>query len=142
MFTAVVAITVLFVGLLAVKGAFGVRVCALCGAVSGTWIGLLGLYHTGYYTNEVVVALLLGQSVVGVLYALRDRVPERFEVFSLPFLLAGTVLAYSLLVLDVLGYAIGAVAAVWLLAVLLYTYRESDRVSTLFDEVVACCRDW
>lgn len=142
MLFAVSLIAVLFVAVLAAKAAVGVRVCALCTAVSGTWVALLFLYHGGYYGNETVIALLLGQSIVGLLYLLRDRVPERHEVFALPFLLTATLLGYALLVVEPLAYSAGVVIATWLVATLLYTYRENERVETAFDEVVACCRDW
>lgn len=142
MLLVVVAIVLLFVGVLALKAAVGVRLCALCTAVAGTWIGLLSLYHAGHYGNETVVALLMGQSVVGLVYALRDRVPERYEVFALPSLLAGTVLGYALLVLEPPVSAAGVVTATWVLAGMLYAYREDERVETAFEQVVACCRDW
>lgn len=142
MLTAVLLIGVLFVGLLAMRDTLGIRVCALCGAVSGTWIVLLGLYHSGAYANETVIALLIGQSIVGGLYAVRARVPDRYHVYLLPSLLTATVLGYTLVVLELLVYAMGVITITWVLGVLLYTTRERERVETLFEVLVACCRDW
>lgn len=142
MLTAAVLLTLTFLGLLIVKSTVGVRLCALCGAVSGTWLVLLGLSYAGQYVNETVIALLLGQSIVGVLYVLRTRLPAQYEVYSFPFVLGGTVLGYVAVTGELLVEASILTAGVWLAAGLLFTYRENDRVATVFDEVVACCRDW
>lgn len=142
MLTAVVLLVVFFVGLLGVKAVSGVRVCALCGAVSGTWVVLLGMYHVGSYANRTVIALLVGQSIVGGFYLVRNRVAEPYEVYSLPAFLTATVLGYTLLVPAVLLEALAVVALTWLAAGILFAYRENQRVEALFDEVVACCRDW
>lgn len=139
---AVLSITALFVVFLSVKSLTDLEICAICASVSGTWVPLLVLYHGGYYGNETVIALLIGQSVVGVFYLLKGNLPDRYNVYSLPFLLTGTVFGYLLLEPELLEYSIGAVVALWTVASLLFVYREDDRVRTVFDEIVACCRDW
>lgn len=142
MFTAVVVLTLSFLGLLVLKSIVDSKLCTLCGAVSGTWLVLLGISYLGQYGNETAVALLLGQSIVGVLYVLRNRLPPEYDVYSFPFVIAGTVLGYVAITGELLIEAGVLTAAVWLVAGLLFTYRENDRVATVFDEVVACCRDW
>lgn len=149
MLTAVVLVVVLFVGLLGMKATRDLQLCALCGAVSGTWITLLALYHGGYYANETVIALLIGQSIVGGYYWLYRRAPGRFAVFTLPFILTATVLGYTVLVPTqvlsdwwTVGVLTGLLASCWLIAGLLYAYRHHSRFETVFDEVIDCCRNW
>lgn len=142
MFDALVLVTLLFVALLFIKRATTLRFCALCTAVSGTWIGLLGLYYSGYYDNETVIALFLGQTIVGTMYLGERNLPDRYSVFTLPYLLTGTVIGYLLLDPGASVYAGGLVLLTWLLAVFLFAYREHERVAVVFDEIIACCRDW
>lgn len=149
MLTAVVIITGLFIGVLLVNAAIGSRLCALCGAVSGTWVTLLVLYHAEYYANLTVIALLIGQSIVGGFYWLDSHAPDRLAVFSLPFLLTGTVVGYLALRPGTVAHEPvtvawlgGVVALLWLITGVLYTYREDERVRAVFDEMIACCREW
>lgn len=142
MLSALAAIVGIFVILLVVKAVAGFRLCVLCASVSGTWIALLALYHGGYYTNETVIALLIGQSIVGLLYFLRDHFADPYSVFTLPFLLTGTIIGYMLLVTDLLPLSLGVVGSTWVIAGVLFAYRKNDRIAVMFDAVIACCRDW
>lgn len=141
-FLAVVLVALFFAALLSLKYVSNTEFCVLCTAVSATWILLLGLYYTGYYQDPTAIALLVGQSIVGLFYLFRETLPEGYVVFSLPFLLTATVVGYALLVVEPLVYSAGAVALLWVAATLLFAYRENERVGTLFEEVIACCRDW
>lgn len=139
---ATLSITGLFVAGLTAKYVFDLDFCAICAAVSGTWIPLLSLYHAGYYKNQTVIALLLGQSIVGTFYLLKGSVPEQYHVYTLPYILAATVGAYTLLVPGVYPSTAGVVALLWAVGTVLVLYREHSRVETVFREVVACCKDW
>lgn len=158
MLTAIASITLLFVAVLGLQQASKrlggrlsatVELCAICAAVSGTWIVLLVAYHGGYYRNEIAIALLVGQSIVGGLYLAGDRTPDRYDVFTLPALLSATLVGYLLFVpsavvtvpLEV-GASAGAIGLLWVITGTLYGYREHDRVRRVFDAAVECCRDW
>lgn len=143
MLLVVLSVTGLFAALLAFKAATKLRFCVICASVSLTWIGLLIAYRVGAFHDPVIVALLMGQSVVGIYYLAEKRLPERFHVFRLPFLLSATTGAAVLL-----GRLTGATAVLSLLAALwasfgfVYAYRQDARIKTLADRVVACCKDW
>lgn len=47
---------------------FGFRPCAICAAVSITWLALLPLWFLGKEVDLLVVALLVGGSIVGLMY--------------------------------------------------------------------------
>lgn len=142
MLTAISLIIVLFVGLLVVKALTGLRVCLICGAVFGTWLVLLLLYHGGYYANTTIIALLVGQSIVGGIYLLRSRLPDQFDVFLLPALLTATVGGYMLLRPELLVYSIEIVILAWIATSVLYAHRENERISAIVHEIKTCCRDW
>ena len=44
------------------------RVCAICAAVSLTWIGLLVGYLLKWHNNMLIIGILMGGSVVGIMY--------------------------------------------------------------------------
>ena len=142
MLIALLSITALFVLLLFVKSASNVEFCVVCGAVSGSWLALLMLYYAGYYSNQLIIALLIGQSIVGIMYRIKETLADRFAVFTLPYVLTATVVGYLLLATAAHTDAIVVLIAVWVAAGLLYVYRANERVKTTFDEVIACCRDW
>lgn len=142
MLFALLTITVLFVLLLFVKSVSNVEFCVVCASVSGTWLALLGLLYAGYYGNELVIALLVGGSIVGAMYRLKGRLPDRFAVFTLPYVLTATAAGYLLLASEAFLHVIALLIGVWLVTGLLYAYRENERVEAAFDEAIACCRDW
>ncbi|MEK7606964.1 MAG: hypothetical protein AAB444_02115 [Patescibacteria group bacterium] len=50
---------------------FRAHVCAICAAVSLTWAGFLYAYLSGRSVDPLVLALLMGGSVVGLMYAMQ-----------------------------------------------------------------------
>lgn len=137
------SVTGLFAALLAFKAVTKLRFCVICASVSLTWIGLLIAYRAGVFRDLTVVALLMGQSVVGIYYLAEKRLPERFRVFRLPFLLTATAIAAALLGrLSGAAVVLPALAALWASFGFVYAYRQDTRVKTLADRVVACCKDW
>ena len=121
------AITVLFFLSLYVK-----RVCAICAAVSATWIVLLFMYWVGMFTDVVLLALLMGQSITGLLYLVRDRLPE----FQLPIILTLILLAYILITHAFAWQAFVFVAILWV-GVALLTQKKS-----FMKRLVECCKQW
>ncbi|MBI5622008.1 hypothetical protein HY933_04055 [Candidatus Falkowbacteria bacterium] len=139
----IVAIVALFVLLLFVKQFSRWKFCVLCVSVSATWLGLLGAYWLGLFPYRELIAVLMGQSVVGLYYLAEKRLPADWQIWRLPFLLSLTVLAYAALGLVRLWFwPLAVLAAVWLLTTGLYYYRDSTRLRQTFERIVACCRDW
>lgn len=140
---ALVLITGFFLVLLVVQSISKKKFCALCGAVLLTWILLLGLYYTGAFDNTIILALLIGQSTLGIFYLLEQKVAEPLTLFRLPFLVTLLIAAYTMLtrsfpVKELLLF----VGALWLLFGGLYSYRRVPALRQLVEKVIACCKKW
>lgn len=142
MFIALGVLTALFLLLVTIRSVSDRTFCVLCVSVSGTWLFLLGLFFIGRYEEPIIIALLIGQSIVGVYYRLQATLPDRFEIFTLPYILTATVGGYLLLSTANWSTILIALGIVWLVASLGYYYRENQTLRTYFDAVIACCRDW
>ncbi len=135
------AITILFIVLLAMKKVTTYRFCVLCVSVSLSWVGLLLLLQLGFFENVALVALLMGQSVVGLYYFAEKRLPQQYMVFRLAGLLTLTYAAYAILI----GFnllPLFLLVPVWSISGLLYAYRNTPRVKSTVEHILACCRDW
>ena len=76
-----------------------IKVCAICGAVSITWITLLILKFIGYEIESLILGILMGQSIVGVMYYLEDKIKNKLTLsfVRLSTILIGTIGIYYLL---------------------------------------------
>lgn len=136
----VLVITVLFIVSLLVKNKLARQFCVLCVSISLTWVGLLVLYKLGVFHNQVLLALLMGQSITGIFYLVRKYVPRLLRVFTLPFFLSLTVLAYWLIagissMLSILGFLL----ALWIIAYVIFANRNDPGKKLLTDAVLNCC---
>ncbi|MBU0976729.1 MAG: hypothetical protein ABIE03_01965 [Patescibacteria group bacterium] len=56
----------------------GIKLCAICAASSTTWLALLTLRTLNFLeVDGTLLGVLFGGSVVGIMYALRDKFKER-----------------------------------------------------------------
>src|SRR3989338_9010508 len=130
-------ITILFLVFLFLKSILRKEWCTLCLAVSMTWIGLLMLYKIGIFEDSILIGLLIGQSVVGILYVIEKRMNQKLRIFLLPVLLTLTTLGYVLLSLPEKGIAIVLfLLGVWALFSLLYFYQNNKRVHALAAKII------
>lgn len=118
------------------------KACAICVAVSLTWIGLLVARWAGWFENDVLIALLLGESVVGGYYLFDRNVQEKWLVFRLPVLLTLSYLAYVVVSMQWHVLVLGFVLVVWLIHVLMYAYRNQVGMKKRIDKLIACCSRW
>lgn len=82
-----------------VRRAFGFGFCVICATVSSTWLLLLVLKAAGYDIPLLIVAILMGESVAGLMYQFEKRVGRRGNLPALKpvIVLAGTLSVYLLL---------------------------------------------
>lgn len=75
--------------------------CALCTSVLLTWIGLLISSFVGGPSDIQLLAILMGESITGIMYKLTLQQPlqPKNSALSLFILLLGTTLAYAVLTL-------------------------------------------
>ena len=130
-----------FALLLVFKKITSLRFCVACVSIAGAWVLLLVLYWFGIFDNLILLALLMGQSIVGVYYLLEKRLPQRYQVFRMPFLLSATFVAYTTLA-GLEFPALWLLVSLWIASGLLYFYRHHPKLKSTVDHLLACCRDW
>lgn len=136
-------IAALFVVFLVIKGITEWKFCVICVSVSVTWMALLALYWLGQFDQPVIIAVLMGQTIVGLYYFLEIKTAEALHVFRLPLLLTLTLAAFMALgVTTHLMYALSLLAFLWIVLSLMYFYRQSPTTKIVVDRIMACCRDW
>lgn len=133
-----------FVILLALKKVLSskLKVCVVCLAVSLTWILLLILKLSGYIEDLLAVAVLMGQSSLGVYYLIERRAPKRLLVFRLPVLLTLTMMVFTVVSMNWYLDAWLLILAVWLVIGFLYLYRTSVWAKDKIKALIECCSDW
>ena len=139
-------ISILFFILLGIKELFSKRIkekfCVICVAVSLTWAVLLILYWLKIFDNVIIIALLLGESILGIFYLVEDKF-RVMRFFRLPFLLTLILIGYYLLVgLEDLFNSIIFLAVLWGLFVLVYSYKNNKKIGLLVDKIIKCCKEW
>lgn len=131
-----------FYAVLASKSAIKLSICSICAAVNLTWLTLLALRTLGWFEDDVLLALLMGMSVVGGYYWWERRAKPQQLIFRLPVLLSLAFLAWSVISMQ-LDLALSVVTAlVWLAHGLLYVYRNNPWLKPRIDKIIACCSKW
>ncbi len=76
----------------------GIKICAVCAAVSLTWIALLAFRLLGFFADDLLVGILMGESIAGVMYLFekkaKERQKENFLWLKVVIVLFGTALVY------------------------------------------------
>lgn len=137
-FAAIVSIFALVLG---VKRFSTRNLCALCLSVSLTWAGLLILNKVEMFENTVLLALLMGQSVTGIFYLLKERVPKVLRIFTLPFFLSLTAVSYVLITNDYIIWTFALLTAVWIGAWVIFASRDDPGAQPLATVVMDCCEE-
>lgn len=137
------AITVLFALLLIIQSAAGWRFCVLCASVFATWLGLITFYWAGQFQNAVLIAPLLGASMIGVYYLTERKTKERLHIFRLPFFLTLLFAVYFLLgAVESFLEPFFFLVVLWIAFGVVYAYRENPEVSRLAKRIIECCKNW
>lgn len=134
----IIIISFLFLAVLVARRYIRKELCALCVAVALTWSGLFVVYKLGRFNDIILLSLLIGQSVTGIFYFVRERVPPILRIFSLPFILSLTVLFYSMITSRLVLPAFGILTILWVAAWFLLVNR-SDPGKRLSKVVMECC---
>jgi len=144
LFITLAGISVLFILLLSLKHLVRDRgFCAICLSVSLTWLSLLALYHIGLFRDSIVIALLMGESIVGIFYLVESRIGEDLKLFRFPFLLTLTSAGYYALKPQQFALeTIALLAGLWGFFLLLYVWRFNSSVRKLVMKAIECCKSW
>src|SRR3989344_2085115 len=128
-------IIVLFFVILIIKNFIKKEFCAICVAVSLVWIFLLVLNKIGLFDNLILIALLAGESVLGVFYLVEKKVSVDFKFFRLPFLLSLIFTAYSLLIAVDLS-VLKLLSVLWLFFWVIFLYRKNEKINYFVNKVI------
>lgn len=119
------------------------KVCPICAGVSGTWIWMLIARFLGYEIELIILAILMGGSVVGIAYQIEKRLPPNrspllWKTFFIP---AGFVAVYS--IISSWWFAFIVLAILLVILAFRFTEREkstqNSRVDDLEKEMENCC---
>jgi len=86
-----------------------VKICAICAAVSLTWLGSLVLKFFGYPIDNLIIGILMGGSVVGIMYKTEGYFKKKnwsFWFVRLVIIIGGFSLIYFLLQENYLNFLI------------------------------------
>lgn len=136
---------VLFFLFLIIKKVFDVELCALCLSVSTTWITYLFLYWFFGFNISDLILVLMGGSVVGLFYLLKEKAEKRdlFSFFQLPILLTLFVFVYGLINLLSVYYLIVFLSVIWVAFALIYIFKnKSSLIKKSVREIIECCKNW
>lgn len=118
------------------------KICSICLASSLTWISLLVLYYLGKFDDVLIIALLMGMTLLGVFYIWERNVKKSLTFFRLPFLLSLIIAGYYVLTLKNVFREIVLLIVLWLIFGVIYFYRANLGFKKFVDKVVECCKKW
>jgi uncharacterized membrane protein YvlD (DUF360 family) len=120
-----------------VKHVFSLKVCVLCSSIFLTWTSLLVLYKLGKFHDVVILGLL-----TGLYYLLDKRVKPALRIFTLPFFLSLTTLFYlGITGTSVILSPLFVLLGLWVMAYIIFTYRNDPGKKLVTTAVMECCKD-
>ena len=127
---------------------FPFKICPICAGVSGTWLWMLGASFFGYEIDFVIVAMLLGGSVVGIAYQLEKRLAlakasaGKLLLWKVLFIPVGFVVAYSVVTSQwatLAGFAGVAGVLAWVFLKNSGKQQTGSKVEELKKKMENCC---
>ncbi len=125
-----------------------INLCAICAAVSSTWITLLIIYYRGFEIDPVIPAILMGQSVTGLMYLYERKVKERgmnkLLAFRIFIIIGGALFMYALVSKGAsaeayLAAAVIAASAILLAALLFISGKFGRQLGAVVKKLEECC---
>lgn len=134
-------IIVFYLGLV-IKSRVSLNFCTICIGVSTTWIGLLILRELNLVNQNELLALLIGESVVGGYYLIEKKVNDDLLIFRLPTLITMSYVALVIILKSIIWQPILLLLTIWLLHLFMYYYRNNKNIKYKVDKLIACCSKW
>jgi len=141
MFYVFLAISLIFIASLIIRNLLNKAFCSLCVAVASVWLVLLYLYKTDRFSDGILLALLVGQSITGIFYLAYRKLPKSLRIFSLPFFLSLTAVLYMLITADIQLAVFILLLVLWLAAWIIFTYRNDPAKKAVAKILAKCCED-
>ena len=119
--------------------------CVICFSVFGTWATFLGLYILGVFEEPIIIAIMMGESAVGIYYLLEKYLEKKnrdLEIFKFPFLISLTFLIYSGLSQNPDPNSFLLIIVTWLIMLLIYLFRTKPALKKIAKQISDCCKNW
>ncbi|MEK7553742.1 MAG: hypothetical protein AAB517_00050 [Patescibacteria group bacterium] len=124
------------------------NVCPICTGVFLTWVWLIIAHTIGYQVNLIIPALLMGGTVVGIMYKIEKKFSglsaNKMLLWKILFVPAGFVAAYALLEQSEIVFII-AIAFLFLVSFILLHSKSSttgsrpETVGDIEKKMEDCC---
>ena len=139
----ILSITILFGFFLFLRSVGLLKICALCLAVSSTWIVLLiAYYKSEIMIDPLILGVLMGGSVVGLMYLLEKKIPEKYMIFRLAFYSTLSSWVYFALKRAIVYRATLVLLVVWIISLAIFMSRRRKGVKVWFENIISCCKNW
>ena len=141
LYLTLIGITSLFVILLIFKEflpeKFKDKFCVICFSISLTWIILLILYFSGIFTDKTIIAILMGQTSLGLFYLFY----EKLNVFKLPFLLT-LIAVIHFIFEDFEIKSLFLLVGLWIIFSIIFVFKSNKKLSNFANKIIECCKKW
>ncbi len=116
------------------------KICPICAGVFLTWLGLLILKFLNYSFDFLILALLMGGSVVGIVYKLGENIKSDKNLFlwKLIAIPLGFLGFYNLIYFRLLWFILAAFFVVILFFILKNNYNN-QKVEEIEKKLKNCC---
>lgn len=118
--------------------------CVICISIFLSWFFLLILYWYGIFVDKTLIGILMGGSIVGIYYFTENKISYNFKIFRLPFLLSMILVSYTLLNGFFYSFykSILLILVLWIIGGLILLYKKNDKMNSLINKLVECCKSW
>ena len=135
-------IITLFAVLVTIKSFIRKEFCAICTSVTITWIVLLIAYMTRILNDQIIIGILIGQTIHGAYTILTKK--EKMKIYSLPILLTLTTIGYALITRSIPNQFIvlTILTTMWAFALLLNAHIYNPKIQKIAKNIINCCKNW
>ncbi|MBS3157156.1 hypothetical protein J4442_03210 [Candidatus Woesearchaeota archaeon] len=119
------------------------KICVICASVFISWVFFLILYWKGKFLDKTIIAILIGESTLGIFYLIENKTKEEFKVFLLPVLLTLILMGYGLI--EGFNYSQNVLyflTMIWTLFFIIYSFKDKEKLGKLIRKIIECCKKW
>lgn len=117
--------------------------CVLCFSIAGTWIVFVTADFVWQVSvNHLILGIYMGGSVIGLMYFLSSKLPEKFFIFKFPFILSLIFLIFSFLELNLDKTTLLVVALLWIVFLPIFFFRNFPGLKDFTRKIIECCKNW
>lgn len=116
--------------------------CLFCASVFLTWLIFLILFYLDKFNNLILISILMGGSIVGIIYLLEEKLKEKFLFFKLPFYLTLVFIALIFLKFNFYFEIFNFILIIWLIFLLLFLFKNNKKIKEIFQVIINCCKNW